>query len=151
RPELIRNSSFFGWVRIGHMSASTLEYKDLQLPVGIYDSYIVSCDIGDDVAIHHVNYLAHFMIGNDVMLSCINEMLTSPVAKFGNGMVKEGEQESQRIVLELCNENGNRWVIPFEGMQASDAYLWTRYRDDEVLQRRFKEMTEKRFDQRRGY
>jgi len=151
RPELIRNSSFFGWVRIGHMSASTLEYKDLQLPVGIYDSYIVSCDIGDDVAIHHVNYLAHFMIGNDVMLSCINEMLTSPVAKFGNGMVKEGEQESQRIVLELCNENGNRWVIPFEGMQASDAYLWTRYRDDETLQQRFKEMTEKRFDQRRGY
>jgi len=150
-PELIRNSSFFGLVRIGHMSASTLEYKDLRLPVGIYDSYIVSCDMGDDVAIHHVNYLAHFIIGNEVMLHCVNEMLTSPAAKFGNGMVKDGEQENQRIVLELCNENGNRWVIPFEGMQASDAYLWTRYRDDEVLQRRFKEMTEKRFDQRRGY
>jgi len=150
-PELIRNSSFFGLVRIGRMSASVLEYKDLKLPVGIYNSYIVSCDIGDDVAIHQVNYLAHFILGNEVILFSVNEMLTSPVAKFGNGMLKEGEEESQRIVLELCNENGNRSVIPFEGMQASDAYLWTRYRDDEILQQRFREMTDKRFDKTRGY
>lgn len=150
-PEMIRNSSFSGLVRIGDMSPSVLEHKGLELPVGIYNSHIVSCDIGPDAAIHKVNYLAHFILEKEVMLSSINEMLTSSVAKFGNGMLKDGEEEEQRIVLELCNENGKRAVTAFEGMQASDAYLWTRNRDDEVLQRRFQEITDKRFDKRRGY
>lgn len=150
-PEMIRNSTFSGLVRIGDMTPSVLEHKELELPVGIYNSHIVSCDIGPDAAIHRVNYLAHFILEREVMLSSVQEMITSPVAKFGNGMVKEGEEEEQRIVLELCNENGKRAVTTFETMQASDAYLWTRYRDDEVLQRRFQEITEKRFDKRRGY
>jgi len=150
-PDMIRNSTFHGLVRIGHMSPSILEHKGLELPVGIYNSHIVSCDIGPDTAIHHVKYLAHFILEREVMLSSIDEMLTSPAAKFGNGIVKEGEPEEQRIVLELCNENGKRAVTAFEGMQASDAYLWTRYRDDEVLQRRFQEITDKKFDKRRGY
>ncbi|PRD46931.1 DUF4954 family protein [Sphingobacterium haloxyli] len=150
-PDMIRNSSFSGLVRIGDMTPSVLEHKELELPVGIYNSHIVSCDIGPDAAIHNVKYLAHFILEKEVMLSSIDEMLTSPVAKFGNGIVKDGEQEEQRIVLELCNENGKRAVTAFEGMQASDAYLWTRYRDDDILQRRFQEITDKKFDRRRGY
>lgn len=150
-PEQIRNSSFSGLVRIGDMSPSVLEHKSLELPVGIYDSCVVSCDIGADVAIHKVNYLAHFILEREVMLSSVHEMVTSSAAKFGNGAIKEGEEESQRIVLELCNENGKRAVTAFEGMQASDAYLWTRFRDDSVLQRRFQEITDKRFDKRRGF
>ena len=44
-----------------------------------------------------------------------------------------------------------RSVIPFNGMLPGDAYLWSRYRDDEVLMTRFKEFTEKKFDNKRGY
>lgn len=150
-PEQVLNSRFYGLVRIGDMSKTSLEYRDLDLPTGVYNSTIISSDIGSDVAIHNVRYLSHFIIGNNVILSSINEMETSAVAKFGNGLVKEGENESSRIVLELCNENGGRSVIPFDGMQASDAYLWTRFRDDEVLQQRFKELTEHQFSSKRGY
>lgn len=150
-PEQIVNSKFYGLVRIGDMSPSSLEYRDLALPTGIYNSTIISSDIGIDVAIHHVRYLAYFIIGNEVMLSSVNEMETSSSAKFGNGLVKEGESESGRIVLELCNENGARSVIPFDGMQATDAYLWTRFRNDDVLQQRFKQLTENQFSTKRGY
>ncbi|WP_238387321.1 DUF4954 family protein [Sphingobacterium olei] len=150
-PEQIQNSKFYGLVRIGNMSPSFVEFRDLKLPVGIYNSQIISSDIGNDVAIHHVRYLSHFILGNEVILSSVNEMETSPTAKFGNGIVKDGEQESQRIVLELCNENGGRSVVPFEGMQAADAYLCTRFRGDDVLQRRFLEITENQFSKKRGF
>jgi hypothetical protein len=65
--------------------------------------------------------------------------------------VKEGEPEHLRIWLELCNENGGRSVMPFDGMLPGDAWLWTRNRDDKALQERFKIFTEKQFDKKRGY
>jgi signal peptidase I len=53
--------------------------------------------------------------------------------------------------MEVCNENAGRSVIPFNGMLPGDAYLWSRYREDEVLMTRFKEFTQKKFDNKRGY
>jgi len=150
-PELIQNTKFYGLIRIGDMEAITLEYRDLKLPSGIYNSLIVSTDIGDLVAIHNVRYLAHFIIGNEVMLMNINEMETSNSAKFGNGMVKDGEIEERRIRLELRNENGGRSIIPFDGILPADAYLWTQYRNDHLLQARLKEITEHQFSSSRGY
>ena len=41
--------------------------------------------------------------------------------------------------------------MPFNGMLPGDAYLWSRYRSDEMLMNKFGEFTEKRFDKRRGY
>jgi hypothetical protein len=36
-------------------------------------------------------------------------------------------------------------------MLPGDAYLWSRYRDDEALMEKFKEFTQKKFDDQRGY
>ena len=150
-PGQLQHSKFYGRVRIGDMDTDLLDYRDLQLPTGIYNSVVVSCDIGGYNAIHNVRYMAHFILGEEVMLFNINEMVTSSNAKFGNGILKEGDAESSLIRLELCNENGGRAVLPFDGMQASDVYLWTRNRDDEALQARFRDMTLAAFDARRGY
>jgi hypothetical protein len=95
--------------------------------------------------------MSHYIIGNDVILVNINELATTNYAKFGNGILKEGESENIRIWLEVCNENGGRSIIPFNGMLPGDAYLWTRFRDDEVLQKQFLAFTEKNFDKQRGY
>ena len=92
-PRLIKNCEFFGLVRIGRLEAVVLEYHDLQVPAGITDSRIISCDIGDNVAIHNVRYLAHYIVGDHVMLLNIDEMHTTNHAKFGNGIVKDGEPE----------------------------------------------------------
>lgn len=148
---LVRQCRFYGLVRIGKLEPFFLEYHDVRLPVGLYNSSIISCDLGDNVVVENVNYLSHYIIENEAMLINLNEVSVSDHAKFGNGIVKEGEKESIRIWLELCNENAGRSILPFDGMQTGDAWLWTRYRADEKLQQKFKEFTEKKFDNKRGY
>lgn len=150
-PMLIKRCSFFGLVRIGKMEPCFHEFNNLRMPVGLYNSTIISCDIGDNVVIDNVNFMSHYIIGNDVMLVNINELTTTDHSKFGNGVLKDGENESVRIWMEICNENAGRSILPFNGMQAGDAWLWSKYRNDEKLLLRFKEFTDKKFDTQRGY
>jgi hypothetical protein len=150
-PELVKNCKFFGLVRIGELELICLEFSDMKYAVGLYNSTIISCDLGNNVVIDNVNYLAHYIIGNEVIIINVNELATTDHAKFGNGILKEGESESVRIWMEICNENAGRRVIPFNGMQPGDAFLWSKYRDDELLIQRFKEFTEKEFKKERGY
>lgn len=88
-PELVKNCSFFGLVRIGKLEANCLIFSDLVVPVGIYNSTIISCDLGNNVAIHNVNYMSHYIIGNDVIITNVNEIVTTNHSKFGNGIIKE--------------------------------------------------------------
>jgi Domain of unknown function (DUF4954) len=150
-PELVKNCKFYGLVRIGKLEPVFAEFNDLQMPVGLYNSTIVSCDIGNNAVIDNVNFMSHYITGDDVMLVNINELVTSNHAKFGNGVLKEGEAESIRIWMEICNENGGRSILPFNGMKAADAWLWSKYRDDEKLLQQFKDFTDKKFDTQRGY
>ncbi|RFM29168.1 DUF4954 family protein [Deminuibacter soli] len=150
-PELVKNCKFYGLVRIGKLEPYCLEFSDLKVPVGLYNSTIISCDLGDNVVIDNVNYLSHYIIGSEVIIVNVNELTTTDHAKFGNGILKEGEPESIRIWMEICNENGNRSVIPFNGMLPGDAHLWSKYRDDDELLSKFKTFTEQQFKPERGY
>lgn len=150
-PELVKNCKFFGLVRIGKLEPYCLSFSDFKSPVGLYNSTIISCDFGDNVVIDNVNHLSHFIIGNEVIIVNVNEMVTTNHTKFGNGIIKDGESESVRIWMEICNENGGRKILPFNGMLPGDAYLWSKYREDEFLQERFKQFTEKKFNTKRGY
>jgi len=150
-PELVQNCKFFGLVRIGKLEPYYLEFHNLRRPVGLYNSTIISSDFGDNIVIDNVNYLSHYIVGNDVMIVNTNEVATTDHAKFGNGILKQGEPEFIRIRMEICNENGGRHVIPFDGMLPGDAWFWSRFRDDQILQDKFKAFTEKQFDNRRGY
>jgi hypothetical protein len=150
-PELVKNCKFYGLVRIGMLESIAIQYHNVSLPVGLYNSTIISCDFGDNVVVNNVNYISHYIIGNEVMLVNIHELHTTDHAKFGNGILKEGEDENVRVWLEVCNENAGRKILPFNGMQPGDAYLWSKYRADKVLMQRFKELTETRFDKQRGY
>ncbi len=150
-PELVKNCKFFGLVRIGKLEPYCLEFSDLKVPVGLYNSTIISCDFGDNVCIDNVNYLSHYIIGDEVIIANVNELVTTNHAKFGNGILKDGEDELVRIWLEVCNENGGRKILPFNGMLPGDAYLWSKYRDDKELMSKFREFTESRFNTKRGY
>jgi hypothetical protein len=46
----------------------------MKYPVGFYNSIIVSSDFGDNVAIENVNYLSHYIIGNEVIIANTNEL-----------------------------------------------------------------------------
>lgn len=150
-PELVKNCKFYGLVRIGKLEPYYLEFHNLRMPVGLYNSTIISCDFGDNIAVDHAGYMSHFIVGNDVMIANVNELATTEYAKFGNGILKDGELEKNRIRLEICNENGGRSITPFNGMLPGDAYLWSRFRDNDVLQKKLEEFTEKKFSRQRGY
>ncbi len=151
-PKLVKNSNFFGLVRIGDLNPVYHEFHNFKMAEGIYNSTIISCDIANHVCIDKVSYLSHYIIEDDVMLANINELATTDKAKFGNGILKDGEKdEKQRMVIEVCNENGGRYIIPYNGMLAGDAYMWSKFRDDKLLLEKFKELTEKKFDKQRGY
>jgi hypothetical protein len=147
----IKNTRFFGLVRIGCLRNVILQHHDLRVPSGITNSLIISCDIGDDVAIHDVHYLAHYIIGDRCILFNIQEMHTTDHAKFGNGIIKEGEPENVRTWLDLMNETGCRRVLPFDGMITADAYLWAKYIDDSALLENLKKITQNSVDNRRGF
>ncbi len=150
-PRLIRSSEFSGLVRIARLEAVMLEHHDMQMPAGISDSMLISCDVGENAAIHNVRYLAHYIVGDNVMLLNTSEMHTTNHAKFGNCIVKDGEPEDVRVWLDLVNETGTRAVMAFDGMIAADAYIWSKYRDDAALQRQLREITQRQFDSRRGF
>lgn len=150
-PDLVKNCKFYGLVRIGKLEPYFLEFHAFRAQVGLYNSTIISCDLGDNVVIDNVNYMSHYIIGNEVIIINVNELGTTNYSKFGNGIIKQGEDEKIRIWLEVCNENGGRSIIPFNGMLPGDAWLWSRYRDDDKLQERLKDITQKQFDDKRGY
>ncbi|MFT3908578.1 MAG: DUF4954 family protein [Ferruginibacter sp.] len=148
---LVRNCKFFGLVRIGSLQPVYREFHNFRMAVGLYNSTIISSDIGNNVCIDNVSYLSHYIIHNDVMIANVSEIATTNHSKFGNGILKEGEDEKQRMLIEVCNENGGRPIIPFNGMLAGDVYMWSKYRDDEELLEKFKLFTENKFDKQRGY
>lgn len=147
---LVKNCAFYGLIRIGNLQSVYLEFHNFKMPVGLYNSTIISCDFGNNVCINNVNYLSHYIIGNEVMIANVNEMTTTDKAKFGNGILTEGEPEDVRVWMELCNENGGRKVLPFDGMMPGDAYMWSKYRTDDALLEKFESFTQQRFENKRG-
>lgn len=148
---LVKNCNFFGLNSIGDLTAQYHEFHDFRIVEGIYNSTIISCDIGNHVCIDNVNYMSRYIIEDEAIIVNVNELATTDTAKFGNGILKEGEEEKKRMIIEVCNENGGRYIIPFDGMLAGDAYLWSKYRDDTILLDKLKKITEKKFDKKRGY
>jgi len=145
-PSLVRNCHFAGLVRIGDLTPNYLDFHKLRLPVGLDNCTIISCDIGDNVAMRNVHYLSHYVIGSQCVLFNIDEMHTVDNAKFGNGIIRKGEDEDVRVWLEVANENGGRKILPFQDMLPADAYLWSGFRGDITITEKFREFTDNLFD-----
>jgi len=149
-PSLIRDSSFYGFVRVGSLQKVLLRHNDFHAPAGIRSSTIISCDIGDDTAIQNCAYISHYIIGNNCILSEVNELQTTNHAKFGNGVIKDGEEEAVRVWIDVQNEAGGRSILPFESMISADAHLWANYRDDAAMMEKLADITQKQFGGARG-
>lgn len=149
-PELVKNCEFYGQITLGKLQNIYLEKNGLKLPVGLYNSMIISCNIGDNVVIKNVSVLSHYNIDNNSILFNIGEMLTTPNAKFGNSIIQEGEREEKRIWIEICNENSGRKILIFEDLIPADAYLWSRFRDDEKLMKILIEITDREYKDKIG-
>lgn len=133
-PCNVRGSRFCGRVYIGGFSAKKTELQGFSLPVGIYNSFIDSCTIGENCAIHEVKYLSHYDIGDRCIVFNIGELYSTTEKK---GL----------FPVDVMNENGGRRIYPFEDMTTADAYLWAKYADDKALQSALKGFSEAASDQ----
>ncbi|MDR1908310.1 MAG: DUF4954 family protein [Spirochaetaceae bacterium] len=147
---LIRNSSFYGLVRVGKLRRLLLRHHDFTILSGIRNSTVISCDIGDDAAIQDCSYISHYIIGDAVILSRIDELQATNHAKFGNGVIMRGEEEEVRVRIDVMNEAGGRSILPFRDMLPADAYLWSSFRDDTELNARLEEITQEEYGGERG-
>lgn len=138
----ILRSEFNGWVILGTIRPATLKYHDLELKTGIYRSLLENTIIGDDCVVRNVSYLSNYHIGDRVLLFNVQEMSCTNHSKFGNGILKEGEPDSNRVWIGVGNENDQRSVLPFESMIPGDAFLWSRFREDKTLMQKFIDLTE---------
>ena len=144
-PSLVRGNEIRGFLVLGRLRKVSLKYHDLCLCAGLYDSCVENVALGGDVCVRNVKYFSNYRTADRVILFNIQEMSCTAHAKFGNGILKEGEPESNRIWIGVANENGERSVLPFEEQIPADAFLWSRYRDDSALMERFREITESAF------
>jgi len=147
---LVRDNHFAGLVRLGEIKKGFLKFHDFALPAGITGSRIVACDIGDNCAVHNCPYISHYIISSYVMLYKINELDTTNHNKAGEGILKDGEDESVRIWIDLINESGGRSILPFKDIIPADAALWALNRNDKELMRKLKNITQNSCDTRRG-
>lgn len=123
-PGLVTRSHFSGDCRIGLRTEGTREAEGLKLPVGISNSRIHACTVGDSCAIHDVRYLS----GYDIRSGCL---------LFNIGQLSS-EEEFGAPEIEVMNENGSRRVYAFPGMRCSDAWLMAGYPEDSGMQSRLR-------------
>ncbi|WP_191018039.1 DUF4954 family protein [Treponema zioleckii] len=140
--DLIQNCEILGFLVIGKLRKINLKYHDLLLAAGLYNSYLENLILGDDNVVRNVSYFSNYRTSSRVILFNIQEISCTVHSKFGNGIVKDGEPESNRIWIGVGNENDNRAILAFEDMIPADAYLWSRYREDTELLECFKTLVE---------
>ncbi len=116
-PSKIKGCRFIGEVIIGNLNEDFLEAEGLGLPVGIYDSTLCDCEIGDNCAILNVRYLKGYRTGSCCVVFDVHELSCDDKVQGINVM----------------NEAGKRDILPFAGMNVPDAYLWAKYRGDSLL------------------
>lgn len=140
---LIQNCTIHGFLIVSRLVPAKLQFHDLVLETGLYYSNVENVVLSNDVVLHNVHYLSNYRIGERSILFNIQEMSCTNHSKFGNGILKEGEDEKVRVWIGVGNENDGRKILPFESQIPADAFIWSRYREDKLLQQRFFELTEK--------
>ncbi len=145
-PQLVQNCEFRGTVYIGDLEEGFLEHEGLQLPIGLYNSTIISSFIQNNTAIRNVKYMSRYIIEDQCLLFNIDQLTTSVKSNFGHGFIHSSQTDDDRLWLEIANENGGRGILPFKDMLPADAFIWAGFRDDDKLLKRFIEMTDQLYD-----
>ncbi len=112
-PQFIRNVSFQGLVKIG----SFYKTGNLQDALGLRQSSISDCTLGNNVCISNVSLLKSYDVEDDVTIRNVGTLEVDGPCTFGNG-----------TSIEVLNEGGGRTIKIYDGLTAQIAYLLAVYR-----------------------
>jgi len=140
----VHRCTFDGYAHIGVFNKEDYtRYGNVTLKKGLYGSYFRNTVIGDNAAIHNLNYCCEQRIGDSVIIANVGEISSDTVALYGMGAAVELHKEHRNYqnTIDIINENGGRAILPYPGMTCTDAFIWAKFREDEELMLRFAEIT----------
>ncbi|MCK9301582.1 MAG: DUF4954 family protein [Bacteroidales bacterium] len=115
----IRNANFSGNVFLGVFEKQYLLQGNVVKHSGISNASIHNCVIGNDVCINQIrNYIANYIIEDDVFIDNVDTILVDGETTFGNGT----------LVSVIC-ETGGRDVTIYDNLSSHTAYIMAMYRD----------------------
>jgi len=128
--ENIRNSNFSGDVRIGVFEKEVTFFGGVKKHTGIFNATIHNCRIGSNVYIGQIrNYIANYVIEDDVVIENVDLLAVDGVSSFGNG-----------TRVSVLNETGGREVPIYDQLSAHLAYILALYRHKPSVIDKIKDM-----------
>lgn len=130
RIESIKNTRFCGRVKLGAFSGEVSFFGGVSKPTGIYNATIHNCTIGNNVYISNVrNYIANYIIRDDVVIDNIDMLAVEGKSSFGNG-----------TEAAVVNEAGGREIPIYDQLSAHLAYIIAFYRHRPVVIEKLRKM-----------
>ncbi|MBV7441040.1 DUF4954 family protein [Weeksellaceae bacterium TAE3-ERU29] len=130
---LIHSVQFSGKVEISEISGSFTSPGGVTRNNGIYNTHLHNCRIGKNPFIKNIkNYIANYIIGDNVKIEGINLLAVEGESTFGNG-----------VIVEPINEGGGRSFPIFDDLTAQSAYILCMYRHREKAIAHLKNMINK--------
>lgn len=117
-PEKIKSTKFSGNIKLGVFDKEITFFGGVKKPAGISNATIHNCIIGNNVYIGLIkNYLANYIIEDDVVIENVDMIAVEGESSFGNG-----------VIVEAINEGGGREIPIYDYLSAHTAYILALYR-----------------------
>jgi len=117
-PVKVNSTHFSGSVKLGVFAKQVSFFGGVTKPAGISNATIHNCTIGNNVYINQVrNYIANYIIEDDVVIDNIDLLAVEGKSSFGNG--------TEVVVV---NEAGGREIPIYDHLSAHTAYIIAFYR-----------------------
>lgn len=128
--EKIKSTHFCGNVRLGTFKKQVSFFGGVTKPTGISNATIHNCTIGNNVYINQVrNYIANYVIEDDVVIDNIDLLAVEGESSFGNG-----------TEVTVVNEAGGREIPIYDDLSAHTAYIIAFYRHRPKLIEKLRKM-----------
>ncbi|MHC4508411.1 MAG: DUF4954 family protein [Planctomycetota bacterium] len=126
----VKSTHFSGCVKLGVFEKPVFFFGGVAKPSGISHATIHNCTIGNNVYISRIrNYVANYVIGDDVVIDNIELLAVEGQSSFGNG-----------IQVAAINEAGGRELPIYDRLSAHTAYVLAFYRHRQPVIEKLREM-----------
>ncbi len=114
----VKSTHFSGNVKLGVFEKRVSFFGGVTKPTGISNATIHNCTIGNNVYIDQIrNYIANYIIEDDVLIENIDLLAVEGESSFGNG-----------TEVAVVNEAGGREIPIYDHLSAHTAYIIAFYR-----------------------
>ena len=114
----VKSTHFCGQVKLGAFVKQVSFFGGVKKPAGISHATIHNCTIGNNVYLSQVrNYIANYVIEDDVVIDNIDLLAVEGQSTFGNG-----------TEVAVVNEAGGREIPIYDHLSAHTAYMTAFYR-----------------------